>query len=76
MAITSAALQTALGTSAMSPQVIRQDLSASGGGTIGTLQRWYVQGAAVVPGRTRWVSTTASDDAATQAVAVLTALRG
>lgn len=69
MAITSAQMQAELGTNAMNAQVLRHE------GVIGTLQRWYVAGNATVPGRTRWVTTTASDDAATQAAAVLTALR-
>lgn len=75
MAITAAALQTALGTNGTSPKVIRQDLSVSTGETIGTTQRWYVEGKVAVAGRVRWCETTASDNAATQAAAVLTALR-
>lgn len=69
MAITSAQLNAALGTSGMNAQVIRDD------GTYSTVQRWYVVGGADVRGRCRWVETTAADDAATQAAAVLTALR-
>jgi hypothetical protein len=70
MAITPAALQTALGTNAMNAVVVRADEVIAGG-----LQRWYVVGNANAPGRNRWVTTTAADNAATQAAAVLTALR-
>ena len=70
MAITPAQLQTALGTNAMNAQVVRAEEVVAGG-----LQRWYVVGNANAPGRERWVTTTASDNAATQAAAVLTALR-
>jgi hypothetical protein len=69
MAITSAALQTALGTNGMSPRVLRAE------GVIGTVQRWYVQANGAAAGRARWVTTTAADNAATQAAAVLAALR-
>ena len=69
MAITSAQLQTALGTNINHAQVIRAE------GVIGTLQRWYVRGNVAAAGRERWVTTTAADSAATQAAAVLTALR-
>lgn len=69
MAITGAQLQTALGTNAMNARVMREF------GVFGTTQLWYVAGQADVPGRVRHVSTTAADNAATQAAAVLTALR-
>jgi len=72
MAITSAALQTALGVKAGDPFVIR---AGEVQGSDATKQEWYVEGRLTVPGRVRWVSTTASDNAATQAVAVLAALR-
>ena len=71
MSITSAQLQTALGTNPMNARVLKTD----GTGTWGTVQRWYVMGNVDAPGRARWVETTASDDAATQAAAVLVALR-
>ena len=70
MAITAAALQTALGTNAMNAQVLRAFEPSQG-----TEQQWLVAGGADAAGRTRMVSTTASDNAATQAAAVLTALR-
>ena len=70
MAITAAALQTELGTNAMNAQVLRAFEPSQG-----TEQQWLVAGGADAAGRTRMVSTTASDNAATQAAAVLTALR-
>lgn len=69
MAITAADLNAALGTSGRNAQCIRDD------GTYSTVQRWYCVGGGDVPGRARWVETTAADNAATQAAAVLTALR-
>jgi hypothetical protein len=69
MAQTSAAVQTVLGTNAMSPQIIRDERPL-----VGTVQRWYVVGGAAYPGRVRWVEKTASDSAATQGAAILTAL--
>lgn len=70
MAITAAALQAELGTNLNAAQV-RQHYMPNAG----TIQVWYVQGNQDARGRCRWVSTTASDSAATQAAAVLTALR-
>ena len=70
MAITSAALQTALGTNPMNAQVLVAYEPSQG-----TLQQWLVIGNADAPGRTRLLTTTASDNAATQAAAVLAALR-
>lgn len=70
MAITAAALQAALGTNAMNARVLRAFEPSQG-----TEQQWYVIGNVDAPGRTKLVSTTASDNAATQAAAVLTALR-
>ncbi len=70
MAITAAALQAALGTNAMNAQVVQAFEPSQGTG-----QQWYVIGNVDAPGRARWVNTTASDNAATQAAAVLTALR-
>jgi len=40
----------------------------------GTQQHWLIRGGVTYPGRTKMIDTTASDDAATQATAVLTAL--
>lgn len=72
MAITPAALQAALGTGAFDAQVIR---AGEVQGSDATKQEWLVHGMGVVAGRVRWVSCTASDNAATQAAACLTALR-
>lgn len=70
MAITGAALQAALGvTSGLDPKVMREY------GVVGTFQEWLVSGGPVQPGRVRLVRTTASDNAATQATAVLNALK-
>ncbi len=69
-AVTGAALQTALGTNGMSPLVL-MELGPYGAAT----QYWVVKGGPTVGGRVRSVTTTASDNAATQAAAVLTALR-
>ena len=70
MAITSSELQTALGVGAESPRVLRSFEPSQG-----TQQQWLVEGRATVAGRTRMVVTTAADNAATQAAAVLAALR-
>ena len=69
MAITVAACQAELGTSPMDARIIRVGI------TVGTKQEWYVIGNVDAPGRARWIHTTASDNAATQAAAILTALR-
>lgn len=69
MAITSAALQTALGTQPLDPQVLRAYEPSQG-----TQQQWLVRGGADHKGRVRLINTTAADDAATQATAVRTAL--
>lgn len=70
MSITSAQMQTELGLTANDAQVIMHQMPLTG-----TLQEWYVVGNMDAPGRAKWISTTASDSAATQAAAVLTALR-
>lgn len=70
MSITSAELQSALGLNPMNAQVV-QSFEPS----IGIQQQWYVVGNADAPGKALLVTTTASDDAATQAAAVLAALR-
>lgn len=70
MAITAAALQTALGVGIGDPSVIMAFEPSQG-----TLQQWYVHGELTVPGRVLLVTTTAADNAATQAAAVLAALR-
>lgn len=67
MAITSASLQTALGSNA---RVLQHSVEDE------TWQEQYVIGApgTQYAGRAKWVQTTASDDAATQATAILAAL--
>lgn len=72
MAITPAACQAALGTNPMSARILRADETQ---GEDATKQEWYVVGNVDAPGRVRWCSTTASDDAATQAASILTQLR-
>ena len=69
MAQTPAAVQAQLGTNPMNAQIVRAQE------VISTFQDWYVIGNVDAPGRSRWVRTTASDNAATQAAAILTALR-
>lgn len=71
MAITAAALQTALGDgNPMGPLVV-----FSFGPNNGTSQDWYISGGTTVPGVIKFVRTTAADNAATQAAAVLASLR-
>lgn len=68
MAITAAAMQTALGTNPNNARVIHHIMPDS------TTQLWYIVGNQDARGRCRWVTTTAADNAATQAAAALTAL--
>ena len=68
MAITAAAMQAALGTNPNDARVIHHIMPDT------TLQRWYIVGNQDAVGRARWVTTTASDNAATQAAAALVAL--
>ena len=68
MAITGAQLQAALGATENDAKVTQEF------GVTGTEQNWYVVGNLDAPGRDRLVTTTAADDAATQAAAVITAL--
>ena len=70
MAITSAQLQTALGTNPMNARVIQAFEPSQS-----TQQQWYVIGNADAPGRARWINTTAASNAATQATDVLAQLR-
>lgn len=69
MAITGAALQTALGTKETNAKVTQEF------GVVSTFQEWYVEGNGDAPGKAKLIRTTAADNAATQAAAVLTALR-
>jgi hypothetical protein len=69
MAITGAQLQAALGvTSGRDPRVVREY------GVVGAYQEWLIVPGVVSAGRSRLVRTTAADNAATQAAAVLVAL--
>lgn len=70
MAITAAQLQTALGNGIGDPLVVRAYEPS-----VGTAQQWLVHGRQTVSGRVRFCNTTAADNAATQAAAVLTQLR-
>lgn len=69
MAITSAAMQAALGDTQTDAKVLQHAEPI-----VGSVQRWYIVGNLDAPGRAKWVETTAADDAATQAAAALTAL--
>ena len=69
MAITGAALQAALGTKETNAKVVKEF------GIVSTYQDWYVEGKVDAPGKAKLIRTTAADNAATQAAAVLTALR-
>ncbi len=73
MAITPAACQAALNANLMGAEILRANEVA---GMDATKQEWYVDGGTDAPGRCRWVVTTASDNAATQAAAILASLRG
>jgi hypothetical protein len=68
MAITGAELQTALGSDSTDAKVTQEF------GVVSTFQEWYVEGNLDAPGRAKLIRTTAADNAATQAAAVLTAL--
>ena len=69
MAITAAALQAELAPSfPTGPQVLRSY------GVIGTKQHWQISGGTTYKGTVKFVETTASDNAATQAAAVLVEL--
>lgn len=70
MAITTAALQAELGVvNKNAPQVVRSYFKVGD-----TNQVWYVTGGVTYPGKAKFITTTASDNAATQATAVLAAL--
>lgn len=70
-AVTPAAVQVALGVDVGSPKILRAEQITNGA----TAGAYLVQGAATVPGRTRWCAVTNTDNAATQATAILAALR-
>lgn len=69
MAVTSAALQAELGTGIGAPRILMAFEPSQGTG-----QQWLIHGGVTYPGRVRFVNTTAANDAATQAAAVVTAL--
>ena len=68
MAITGAELQAQLGILPMDAKVVREF------GVAGLLQGWYIVGNLDGYGRSKFIDTTAADNAATQAAAVITAL--
>jgi hypothetical protein len=68
MAITSAALQAALG-GHNEPEVLMMF-----GGEGAAKQQWLIAGGVTYPGRVKMIATTAADNAATQASAIRTAL--
>ena len=70
MAITTAALQTALGDN--QPTGVRVLMQF--GGEADSLQQWLIQGGTTYPGRVKLVATTASDNATNQAATVTAAL--
>lgn len=69
--VTPAAVQAVLGTDQGSPKILRADQT----GASSTTGWYYVDGAATVAGRCLYVNITNTDSAATQAAAILTALR-
>ena len=68
--VTPAAVQAVLGTNPMNAQILRADQTNTA-----TLGAYLVIGNVDAPGRTRWCPITNTDAAATQAAAILTALR-
>lgn len=70
MAISATDMQAQLGTTPSDAQVIQHVMPLAG-----SIQLWYIVGNLDAPGKAKWVETTASDNAATQASAALTALR-
>jgi hypothetical protein len=70
MAITADAMQAALGTNPNNAQILQHEMPL-----LSTIQIWYAVGNQDAPGKAKWVTTTAASNAATQAAALLTALR-
>ena len=66
---TTAEVQAQLGTSMNDPRILM-----SFGPNDGTTQDWYVSGGVKSPGKFKYIRTTASDSAATQAAAINTSL--
>lgn len=71
---TAAETQAALGTSGMSATIVREENRTNSGDTVLT-KNYYVLGGVDAPGRARWCQVTVADNAATQAAAILVALR-
>lgn len=69
--VTPDAVQTALGVEAHSPRILKSEQITDGS----TAGAYLVNGGVTVAGRTRWCAVTNTDSAATQAAAILTALR-
>ncbi len=67
--VTPDAVQAVLGTSYLSPKILRADQTNTS-----TSGCYYVWGGFVAAGRNRWVEVTNTDSAATQATAILEAL--
>jgi hypothetical protein len=68
--VTPAAVQAALGSNPMNARILRSDQTDTS-----TVGRYYCIGGVDAPGRARWCPVTNTDNAATQAAAILTALR-
>lgn len=71
---TAAECQVALGTGGMSAKIMFEENRTNSGSTVLT-KNYYVCGLVDAPGRARWCTVTVADSAATQAAAVLVALR-
>jgi hypothetical protein len=70
-AVTPGEVQTALGVFPQSPKILRAEQITDGS----TAGAYYVVGGPGSGGRARWCAVTNTDDAATQASSILTALR-
>ena len=68
--VTPEQVQVQLGTDVGSPKILRAEQTLAP-----TVAGYLVCGQVVVPGRTRWCTTTNTDTAAQQATAILAALR-
>lgn len=71
---TAAETQVELGLGGMSATIVMEENRTNSGDTVLT-KNYYVLGGVDAPGKARWCQVTVADDAATQAAAVLTALR-
>lgn len=68
--VTPADVQAALDVTGRGAQIVKSEQVIAT-----TAGAYYVTGGAAVPGRARWCAITNTDNAATQAAAILTALR-